>query len=214
MPNRDDFQSVRKEYLKGVLSEDNLPSSPLDLFNTWYSEAKDLGIVEPNAFALTTCRDNKPSVRYVLLKELSNEGFVFFTNYESRKGKELLDNPNCAGTFYWKDLERQVRFEGIAKKVSEAVSDQYFASRPREAQIGVHVSKQSNVIADRDMLEKTFKDLELSFQDKEISRPEYWGGYVVEPQVVEFWQGRVGRLHDRIRFIKSNLSWERERLSP
>lgn len=214
MPNRDEFQSVRKEYQVGSLDEQNLPSFPIELFKLWYQDARKAGSIEPNAFALATCINHIPSVRYVLLKDISSLGFSFFTNYESQKGQELQANPICAGTFYWKELERQVRFVGEAKRLSEQENDAYFATRPKDAQIGVHVSRQSQVIPDRDFLEQGFKLQESKFSTGEIARPSYWGGYVVELSMIEFWQGRVGRLHDRIRYTKKLASWNIERLSP
>lgn len=214
MPNRDQFHSVRKEYSVNTLSDNNLPIEPFSLFKSWYQDALDNTIVEPNAFALATCIDNKPSVRFVLLKGFETSGFIFYSNYESRKGQELDDNPFCSGTFYWKELERQVRFEGTVSKLSEAQNSEYFSTRPRVAQIGVHVSKQSKVIASREILEAEFKEVDKHFADQPIPCPSYWGGYVVEPKVIEFWQGRVGRLHDRIRYKIKAKVWEIERLSP
>ncbi len=215
MPNRDVFQSVRKEYEVGSLEDQNLPDNPIELFTVWYQDAHKIGVVEPNAFALSTCINSIPSVRFVLLKDLSSSGFVFFTNYESQKAREIKDNPNCAGSFYWKEIERQVRFVGKAKKLSDQGNDVYFATRPREAQIGVHVSRQSDVIPDRKYLENIYIEKENNFAGNEIPRPSYWGGFVIEPDSIEFWQGRVGRLHDRIRYSKDPIkSWNKERLSP
>ncbi len=214
MPNRDRFQNQRKEYQVGVLDENTLQGNPIDLFNEWYGEIVRAGGVEPNAFALATCMNNLPSVRFVLMKNLDDLGLTFFTNYESRKGKELLSNPHCSGVFYWGELERQVRFEGVVRKLHYAESNSYFAQRKRDAQIAVYASRQSEVVSNRATLEMNYRKFQEAFQDQEIDRPAHWGGYQINLVSLEFWQGRVGRLHDRIRYSLEGEFWTKERLSP
>lgn len=214
MTNKNEFTSVRKDYELSTLEEENLPKLPLELFRQWYEDAIKVSVVEPNAFALSTCANNFPSVRIVLLKSIEPLGFTFFTNYHSRKGQDLNLNENCAGNFFWKELERQVRFEGQASKLSDSENDNYFSVRPRDAQISAHASNQSQVILSRERLEEDYKLKQSYFTENEIPRPEHWGGYLIKPNLIEFWQGRVGRLHDRIRYSKSQDEWNKERLAP
>lgn len=199
--------------MKG-LQESDLDSNPLKQFEKWFEEVLASGLEEPNAMVLSTVNEGKPSARIVLLKDLDS-GFKFFTNYGSKKGQEMEENPQVALTFFWKELERQVRIEGLVEKVSADESDEYFKSRPRGSQIGAWVSHQSAAIASREVLEATNAELEARFEGKEIQRPDHWGGYRVIPTYIEFWQGRPSRLHDRLAYTKKeDNSWKIERLSP
>jgi pyridoxamine 5'-phosphate oxidase len=214
MPLDISIAELRKEYRQQTLSENNVSSNPVSEFAKWWNEAILSKIEEPNAMALATCNTNgKPSVRIVLLKGFSNEGFIFFTNYESRKGLDLLKNPYAALTFFWKELERQVRIEGSVKKISAAESDEYFSQRPTASQLGAWSSPQSKVIKTRELLEDRIEHFKKMYGN-DIPRPPYWGGYIVEPFLFEFWQGRPGRLHDRIQYSRLEFGWQIERLAP
>ncbi|WP_208729491.1 pyridoxamine 5'-phosphate oxidase [Leptospira congkakensis] len=206
---------MRKLYTRSVLSEETAGSDPLKLFSLWFSEAKEEGEAEPNAMSLATVnKTGQPSVRIVLLKGLIRDEFQFFTNYDSDKGKDIAENHHVALNFFWPKLERQIRIEGRATRVSKEESDTYFAVRPRESQIGALTSNQSSVVPSREYLEEKFASLTKEWEGKEIPKPENWGGYSVFPTKIEFWQGRVGRLHDRISFERIESSWKRSRLSP
>lgn len=205
---------LRKEYKKAFLEPSSMHNDPQVQFEGWLDEALKAGIEEPNAMTLATCGSNgMPSVRMVLLKGIEQGGFVFYTNYNSRKGKHLHENPNAALLFFWPVLERQVRIEGTVKKTSKDLSDQYFYSRPYESQVGALVSEQSKVIGSRNQIERPFKELMIN-PVKQLSRPANWGGYVLRPNLFEFWQGREHRLHDRIQYTFTGSGWEKERLSP
>jgi pyridoxamine 5'-phosphate oxidase len=211
-----DFGHLRKNYEANVLDETILPNSPTDLFNQWFDEATQSGgVAEVNAMTLSTI-DGSGAIkgRIVLLKELSAEGFVFYTNYNSDKSKALFANPKVSLSFFWPNLERQVIISGTAQKVAPEVSDAYFASRPKGSQIGAHVSPQSDVIASREVLEARQKVLENQFKGKDIPRPSHWGGIAVTPFEMEFWQGRPNRLHDRIVYLKSDDTWSKQRKAP
>ncbi|MDG1723922.1 MAG: pyridoxamine 5'-phosphate oxidase [Flavobacteriaceae bacterium] len=211
-----DFGHLRKNYEANVLDETILPNSPTDLFNQWFDEATQSGgVAEVNAMTLSTI-DGSGAIkgRIVLLKELSAEGFVFYTNYNSDKSKALFANPKVSLSFFWPNLERQVIISGTAQKVAPEVSDAYFASRPKGSQIGAHVSPQSDVIASREVLEARQETLEKQFEGKDIPRPSHWGGIAVTPFEMEFWQGRPNRLHDRIVYLKSDDSWSKQRKAP
>ena len=212
----DDISSLRKEYKRGDLIEQSIPEDPIALFAQWFSETGAMNISEPNAMILTTVsKEGKPSSRAVLLKGLEQGSFVFFTNYESRKSQDILINPHVSLLFLWLDAERQIRIEGKATKISIQESEQYFATRPRESQLGAWASDQSKPISSREELEKKFKEMELRFQGIEhIPMPEHWGGFAVSPLSIEFWQGRIGRLHDRIQYQKQGDSWTKQRLNP
>ncbi|MFM8280288.1 MAG: pyridoxamine 5'-phosphate oxidase [Bacteroidota bacterium] len=212
----DDISSLRKEYKRGDLIEQSIPEDPIALFAQWFSETGAMNISEPNAMILTTVsKEGKPSSRAVLLKGLEQGSFVFFTNYESRKAQDILLNPHVSLLFLWLDAERQIRIEGKATKISIQESEQYFATRPRESQLGAWASDQSKPISSREELEKKFKEMELRFQGIEhIPMPEHWGGFAVSPLSIEFWQGRIGRLHDRIQYQKQGDSWTKQRLNP
>jgi pyridoxamine 5'-phosphate oxidase len=210
-------QDMRKEYMARGLDESAVDADPIRQFGAWFDEAVAAHLIEPNAMALATATpDGRPSVRMVLLKGVDETGFVFYTNYESRKGLELAANPRAALDFFWVELERQVRIEGWVERVAPEQSDAYFASRPRGSQLGAAASHQSTVLPSRKPLEQRLAELEAEYAGVEaIPRPEYWGGYRVVPEVMEFWQGRPNRLHDRLRYTRrANGSWSIDRLSP
>ncbi len=205
----------RKDYNRLSLSEGELDPDPIRQFHRWFEEATLSEIPEPNAMVLATASpDARPSARIVLLRGYDERGFVFFTNYESRKGRELEANPHAALAFHWHDLERQVRVEGPVVRSSAEESDAYFQSRPAGSRLGAWASRQSEVIADREILEARIRAFELQYAGGPIPRPEHWGGYRVVPTVIEFWQGRPSRLHDRLRYTRSEGGWLIERLSP
>lgn len=205
---------IRKDYTKASLSESDVAKNPLIQFRKWFDEAISSQVLEPNAMNLATIKNDRVSSRIVLLKDLDERGFVFYTNYESQKGQQMANNQNVALTFFWPELERQVRIEGVVEKVSIEESTAYFHSRPRGSQIGAWVSPQSNTINSREFLEKRQDEYQRQFEGKEVPKPEYWGGYRVIPNLLEFWQGRSSRLHDRIQFERVDNDWKIERLSP
>jgi pyridoxamine 5'-phosphate oxidase len=206
---------IRKDYKLQSLLEQDVLNNPLDQFNRWWTEAVNSKIEEVNAMTLATSGlDGTPSARIVLLKGLSQEGLTFFTNYDSHKGKELAANPKAALVFFWKELERQVRVEGMVDKVSEAESEAYFASRPAASKIGAWASAQSTTIANREVIERNVLKYEAEFGEENIPKPPRWGGYIVKPIRVEFWQGRRSRLHDRILYRRQDDEWLIERLAP
>jgi pyridoxamine 5'-phosphate oxidase len=206
---------LRREYTKNGLLESDVDPDPFRQFTLWFDQAIKSGIMEPNAMShATVSPDGQPSIRIVLLKGVDDRGFVFFTNYESRKGKDILVNPKSALLFFWGELERQVRIEGAIEKISVDHSKAYFDSRPEGSRIGAWSSNQSEIVTSRDELEKRFEENMNRFAGKEIPMPEYWGGYRLVPNMVEFWQGRGSRMHDRIRFRKTGEFWEIDRLSP
>lgn len=207
---------LRKEYSRATLDISNVLTDPVKQFEKWFDEAVQAGVTEPNAMHFATVNEQgKPSSRIVLLKGIEAGRFIFYTNYQSKKGKELETNPACALTFFWPDIERQVRIEGIATRVDQATSDQYFQSRPRGSQIGAWASPQSTIINDRDILEDRASQIEKKFENnKVLPRPHQWGGYQIEPLLIEFWQGRASRLHDRIQFVKTDGVWKAYRLAP
>lgn len=206
---------IRKDYkLKSLLEEDVL-SNPIEQFTNWWSEAVNSKIDEVNAMTLATASlDGTPASRIVLLKGLTAEGFIFFTNYNSNKGKELAINPKASVVFFWKELERQVRIEGAVEKVSDADSDAYFSSRPDASKIGAWASPQSQIIPGRSVIEESVLKYREQFENETIPRPPHWGGYIVKPVKVEFWQGRRSRLHDRILYTRTNEKWTIRRLAP
>lgn len=212
-----DLNDYRKSYEKGELWETNIPEDPINLFNRWFHEAEDLGREEEvNAMTVSTIGlDGFPKARVVLMKQYTYEGFIFYTNYNSEKGKAIANNPNLCLSFFWHTMERQVIIKGVAEKTSENISDGYFESRPDGSKLGAIVSNQSEVIPSRNFLEDNLKQLEKDFEGKEIKRPDFWGGFLVKPVEVEFWQGRPNRLHDRIRYkLQEDYSWKMDRLSP
>jgi len=213
--NADDLARVRKEYSRHALSETDVDLNPFVQFNRWLQEALSSRLPEPNAMALATATaEGKPSVRMVLLKGYDDRGFVFFTNYEGRKSSELLKNPNAALLFYWSELERQVRIEGSVEKTSRQESEEYFNTRPLESRLGAWASRQSEVIPGRSDLEQKVSDLKERYANREVPVPPFWGGFRLQPQAFEFWQGRENRLHDRIRYTLQGGVWVIERLSP
>jgi pyridoxamine 5'-phosphate oxidase len=208
------ISEMRKEYSAGGLSESQAGENPLALFHQWFDLAVSLKLDEPNAMTLATVSpDGQPSARMVLLKHLDH-GFCFFTNYNSRKAQEIDANPRAALVFWWYGMERQVRVEGVLEKVSAEQSDEYYRERPVGSRLGAWASPQSSVIAGREILEAEQAALKARFAEGDIPRPPHWGGYRLLPQVIEFWQGRPSRLHDRIRFTKNGDGWRRERLAP
>lgn len=207
---------IRKDYTKASLSESDVAPSPIEQFQQWFAEALQSELPEPTAMSLSTVdADGWPSTRVVLLKSVDTEGFTFFTNYHSRKGRAIEHNAKVALLFFWPELERQVRVEGLATRISTEESAAYFSSRPRSSQIGAWASEQSAVIPSRQTVEERFANIESRFKDQEIPLPDFWGGYKVQPVAMEFWQGRASRLHDRICYKKiSDSSWAIERKSP
>lgn len=211
-----DLADIRKDYRLQSLSEEDVDANPIKQFEKWFQQALVSGIEEPNAMTLATCTtDGKPSVRIVLLKGIKENGFIFFTNYESKKGKQIHDNPFAGIVFFWKELERQVTMQGQIKKVSEQESDEYFASRPQESRIGAWSSPQSQVIENREVLEKNVAYYADKYESQNIPRPPHWGGYILIPTLIEFWQGGAGRMHDRLQYtIDATNSWIINRLAP
>jgi pyridoxamine 5'-phosphate oxidase len=206
---------IRRDYMKATLSEDKVEKEPFSQFGIWWDEALRAEIDEVNAMTLATVSaGDRPSARIVLLKGYDSKGFVFYTNYQSRKGRDLEMYPQASLLFFWKELERQVRIDGPCEKVSEAESDEYFLSRPEGSRIGAWASPQSQVIASRDVLDQQIIALENRFQGMSIPRPPHWGGYRVKPDQVEFWQGRPSRLHDRILYTRTATGWQINRLAP
>ena len=197
------------------LTEKNINKNPFKQFEIWFEEAKKIGLKDPNAMNVASAtKSGIPSSRMVLLKAYSEEGFIFYTNYTSRKSGEILDNPIVALNFFWDALERQIRIEGEIKKVGKEVSDAYFNSRSRLSQLGAHASNQSQIIENYEELTDKLNSFDEKYKDKDIPRPDHWGGFIVIPRTIEFWQGHDGRLHDRLKFEKENTNWVLKRLSP
>lgn len=216
MTSRQDISAMRRQYGEVGLVESDLPSEPLALFNTWLADAAANEIVvEANAMVLSTVADNQPTSRTVLLKDLTQDGFTFFSNYNSRKAGEIEKSKNVSLLFPWYPLERQVIVIGVASKISKAESEKYFATRPRGSQIGAWASAQSSELSSRGELEEKFAHFEAKWPaGEQIPMPDFWGGYVVKPDSIEFWQGRYSRLHDRIRYLREGNNWQRIRLNP
>ncbi|MBK8397279.1 MAG: pyridoxamine 5'-phosphate oxidase [Leptospiraceae bacterium] len=212
--NKNIFQ-MRRNYTRDGLLEKDVSRNAIDQFSIWFSDAKNSKIIEPNAMTLATSdKSGLATARVVLLKSFDEKGFIFFTNYESRKGKEIADTKKGTLLFFWDILERQVRIEGKIKKIAREDSETYFHSRPFESQIGALASNQSYVIRSREELENKYAELLEKHKGKVVPMPKHWGGYILEPRQIEFWQGRTSRLHDRILYTKKNKTWKIERLSP
>ncbi|MGB2760114.1 MAG: pyridoxamine 5'-phosphate oxidase [Maribacter stanieri] len=212
-----DLGDYRKSYEKSALMEDSISDNPIQLFQTWFYEVeKSDGVDEPNAMTVSTVGlDGFPKSRVVLLKKYTHEGFIFYTNYNSEKGRALSKNPKICLSFFWPNLERQIIIKGTAEKLAKNLSDGYFESRPDGSKLGALVSDQSTVIESRGVLEDKLSQLEKEYSGKEIERPEHWGGYLVRPVSMEFWQGRPNRLHDRIRYtLTEDFDWKMDRLAP
>ena len=206
---------LRKEYAQASLEITDVATNPTEQFNNWFQQAMKSEIIEPYAMNIATVNsNNRPSSRIVLLRDVSEQGFIFYTNYLSRKGKEIDEQKYAAINFFWPELERQIRIEGKLEKVTAKVSEDYFALRPRGSQIGAWASPQSSKIVSREVLEQNEKDFTEKFQNQQVPRPEHWGGYLLKPDYFEFWQGRENRLHDRISYEKMNKIWELARLAP
>lgn len=207
---------LRVDYQLDELLESQASASPIEQFTQWFETAKDADVLEPNAMVLATVQANgQPAARVVLLKEVSTEGFIFYTNYQSRKAQEMTQNPSAAAVFNWLQLQRQVRIEGVVEQISAEQSTAYFQSRPKGSQMGAWASPQSQVIPNREVLEANKAKLEEQYADQEkLPRPEHWGGYIIKPRLIEFWQGRSSRLHDRLQYRLQDGLWLRERLAP
>jgi pyridoxamine 5'-phosphate oxidase len=206
---------LRREYTLGGLRRADLHTSPIEQFKKWFEEALQAEVLEPNAMALATAdQSGKPSSRIVLLKAVDERGFVFFTNYESRKGRDLAENPRASLTIYWRELERQVNVFGTVTKAPRAESEAYFNSRPLGSRLAAWASTQGVIVPNREFLESKLAEAKQKHPGETVPLPSYWGGYVIAPETVEFWQGRPNRLHDRFRYLKRDTAWTIERLSP
>jgi len=214
MTNRD-FVAYRQEYGSQRLIVEKMHANPVKQFRLWFKEAERAGVKEPNTMTLATVsQQGQPTIRIMLMKEITDQGLVFYTNFRSRKGREMEELPKAALNFYWQDLERQVRFDGTVTKVPDDESDEYFHTRPRGSQLGAWVSEQSESIPSRDYLEAQLKVYETRYKEHDIPRPTHWGGYLLTPVRVEFWQGGPHRLHDRIQYSLNNEHWDLQRLAP
>lgn len=211
-----DIAGLRKEYASQMLLEEDAAYHPVDQFEKWWLQAVQSELTEVNAMTLATSScDGMPSARIVLLKDFSHDGFVFYTNYTSYKSMQLQENPKACLVFFWKELERQVRIVGLVNRVSEAESDTYFLSRPIGSQVGALTSPQSRIIESREWLDKRYDELLRQYSGKTLERPEHWGGYTVNPIIMEFWQGRPNRLHDRLQYtLEEDGNWRKDRLAP
>lgn len=203
----------RSDFLKGSLNDTEIPTEPYVLFNTWLDNAKQT-VSEADAMVISTVFEGEVSNRIVYLRDMLEGNLVFYTNYESEKGRSFITNSNCSILFFWKELEQQIRIKGFVSKAPEELSDRYFNARPRESKLGAWASEQSKEIPNREYLESRVQQFDEKFNDTEVPRPDFWGGYQIEPYYFEFWQGRASRLHDRIVFVKQNDSWKIKRVAP
>ena len=208
------IQSLRNEYSDLDLKVDDLNLNPITQFTRWLDEAIETKIYEPNAMVLATSYKETPRSRYVLFKNIVEDKLIFHTHYESPKALEIFSNPNVSGIFYWAEIHRQIRFQGIAKKASSKISDEYFTSRPRGGQLSAWASKQSRLISSREDVTNKIDELDKKYKNQEIPRPEFWGGFEIDIQYWEFWQGRRNRTHDRFCYTQKNRDWNIERMSP
>lgn len=212
---KNEVANLRRNYTKHHLLDAECADNAIEQFQFWFDEAVKGDILEPNAMILSTIEANKPKSRVLLLKDFGERGFSFYTNYHSNKGKQIEQNPNACMTFFWDKLERQIRIEGTIEKLPAEESDTYFHSRPRGSQIGAWVSKQSEIISSREVLDKQLADYQTKFENEAvIPRPPHWGGYLLKPLSIEFWQGRPSRLHDRLKYTLKEGNWSTDRLSP
>lgn len=212
---RNYIHNIRRDFSSKQLDESSVGNNPYQLFAQWFEEALGSQILDPYAMVIATVsKENKPSSRVVYMRDISEMGFVFYTNYDSQKGNDLELNPHISLLFFWGELERQVRIEGKVSVLDSIISDSYFSSRPRESQIGAWTSNQSQIIESRKYLEDRYKEFIAKFENKNVERPKHWGGYLVEPTSFEFWQGRPSRLHDRVKFLNENSNWKIVRLAP
>jgi pyridoxamine 5'-phosphate oxidase len=211
---REDLANMRRDYASSTLEEATAARDPLDQFGKWMNDARAAEVLDPNAMSVATCGDDRrPAVRIVLLKYFGDDGFTFFTNYTSKKGRQLEENPNAALHFFWPELHRQILIQGIVAKYDTAASDEYFFSRPVDSQIAAWASRQSSLIESREELEQQFDELADRF-DGDVPPPPFWGGFTLKPDCYEFWQGRVSRLHDRLVYTRAGRNWEITRLAP
>jgi len=208
------IQNIRREYLKSDLLEENVSKDPFTQFGKWFHEAINEKLTDGNAMTLSTSVDNRVNSRVVLLKSFDKNGFVFFTNYGSRKSSDMEKNPEVCLLFYWGEFERQIKITGRAQKISREESEEYFQTRPRESQIGAWASKQSSTLENRKILEDQYEKIKKEYEGKDVPAPPFWGGYIVKPDYFEFWQGRPNRLHDRICYKTDNGQWNILRLYP
>ncbi|MDH4198836.1 MAG: pyridoxamine 5'-phosphate oxidase [Spirochaetia bacterium] len=208
------IQNIRRDYIKGDLLEKNTAGNPVDQFRVWFNEAIESRLVDGNSMTLCTVSGKRPSARVVLLKSFDESGFVFYTNYGSQKSKEIESSPEGCLLFYWAEFERQIRINGIIQKVSRQESADYFATRPRDSQIGAWASSQSELLSRREELELLFEKIKKKYEGLEVPIPPFWGGYILVPDHFEFWQGRPNRLHDRIVYERNRETWDKKRLFP
>lgn len=208
------IHNMRREYVKGNFLEEQASDDPFLQFEAWFSEAIESKLLDENAMTLSTCQNNRPSARIVLLKSYDHNGFVFFTNYGSQKSRELENNPYACLLFYWAEFERQIRINGTVEKTSRQESQEYFTTRPHESQVAAIASRQSQTLEDRKILDERFVELNGQLKDQQISLPEFWGGFRLKPDYFEFWQGRPNRLHDRIAYEQQESGWAKKRLYP
>ncbi len=212
---KDFMNTKRRDFANKPLSETDVEENPVKQYAKWFQEAVDSEILDPYAMCLSTAtKDGIPSSRIVYMRDIIEDSFVFYTNYNSQKGIEIYENPHASLNIHWGPLDRQIRIDGIVTKVDQQVSDNYFNARPKASKIGAWASKQSNELASREELENRVKELQKEFKDKEVPRPDFWGGYQLNPIRIEFWQGRPSRLHDRIVYERKNNQWKTARLSP